>query len=162
MKALLTLLFIVTTWQNSFACDCIYSTMDSAFKKSDLIVKGVILTRRTISRDVSLAYIDSFQTEHDERFKKDQKILEYDILVEKIYKGKLTNDTLKLRTYLPGNCHLELEVGSSYLVFSYRIPYLNRVYDNNIDSNTFHSSLCSSTTKFRLKEEIELERIRKN
>lgn len=162
MKTLYLTLFLLTINKSLFACDCIGQTTEQAFKLSDLVVQGLVLTKNLITRNVSNTYVDSFQTQYDELYFKNREILEYVILVAKTYKGSLVNDTLRLRTNLQSNCHLDINVGQTYIIYAFKISYLQTLYDRDINKNSFQSSMCSKTKEFTKNGDIELDAIKKN
>ena len=162
MRIFIFISFLVSVnIQILFACDCVNTTRENAFKKASVVIKGIVLTKKTFTRDVSDSYIDSFKLSRSELFFVDTKILEYEIRMEKMYKGNLTSDTLKLRTYLPSNCFLDISIGKTYIVYANRIAYMSNVYDRKISINTFESSVCSNTSEFIKQEDKHLDKLRR-
>lgn len=140
------------------ACDCIPKTIEEAYESSDMIVKGSVLTINRVERKVSDAYVDSFQKLRDQLFFRDAGMIEYKILVLKRYKGFTSGDTIKVRTFAPSNCHLQLDTGKIYIVYVKNIRYLQTLNDLTIDANTFQSTRCSRTSEYSLNEEQALEK----
>lgn len=159
MKRLISFFPILFAFQLVFTCDCISRTVKESYDRSDLVVKGIVISTKEITRNVTQSYIDSFQKTRDQLYYKDAVILEYEIKVNKTYKGVITSDTIKVRTFRPSNCHLKLKEGGMYILYAYSIEHLDETFDFNVNGNTFSSNACTSTEQYNIQHNSQLNKV---
>ncbi len=92
-------------------------------------------------------------------------IARYDLLVQDIYKGKITNDTLTIYTGLGGgDCGIRFEIGKKYIVYGEKETYFGQV-NNNFNfpkaKNTIWTYNCMRTTFYFHDEITEIEKFAK-
>lgn len=112
------------------ACSCIgESSVESEYKHSDLVSIGEVIGMKRVKiwSDTTYAkwsYNPEIDTVSLEQYKFDEKrygfhLLEYSIVIEKVYKGASVNDTIKILTgFGNGDCGFHFSVGKKYLVYA--------------------------------------------
>lgn len=95
MKQLLVIFLILTSIQNSYACDCALSSLKTEIERSAEIFQGKVLKKEKVNHN----YIYQFE-------------------VKNVWKGT-TEVKKSIKTGLGGgDCGVNFEVGKSYIVFS--------------------------------------------
>jgi hypothetical protein len=92
-------------------------------------------------------------------------IARYDILVQEVYKGKFSKDTLTIYTGLGnGDCGVQFEIGKKYIVYGENETYFGQA-NNDFKfpkaKNTFWTYVCLRTTQYNQNEIIEIEKFTK-
>ena len=89
-------------------------------------------------------------------------IAQYDLLVENIYKGEITNDTVSIFTGITGAaCGVRFEIGKKYIVYGKRETYFGELFgkfEYPKGENIFWTHTCMRTNLFRQEEINEIEK----
>lgn len=92
-------------------------------------------------------------------------VARYELLVQDIYKGKITSDTLTIYTGLGnGDCGIQFEIGEKYIVYGENETYfgqLNNDFNFPKTKNTFWTYSCLRTTFYNQDEIREIEKFAK-
>jgi len=170
MKTTVTILTLLLLTSNSvqlFACDCIgQRTVQDEVKHSDAVIVGIILSKQivTLTDSIILKKFPNDTTMRNLPMRK-MTIARYDLLVQDIYKGEITNDTLTIYTGLGGgDCGIRFEIGKKYIVYGENETYFGQVNnDFNFpkETNTFWTYNCLRTTSYFQDEIAEIEQFAK-
>src|SRR5690606_15498806 len=101
---ILTFLLITSFSDHLFACSCLgYKTVQEEVKHSDAVIVGTIINKQIITVADSTMF-GMFPHDSIMRISSliDLTIARYDLLVQDVYKGKVTRDTLSIYTGLGG------------------------------------------------------------
>ena len=164
---ILTLLLLTSISERLFACSCIgQRTVQEEVKHSDAVVVGTVLSKQliTLTDSTILKMFPNDTTIRNSPMSK-MTIARYDLLVQDIYKGKITNDTLTIYTGLGGgDCGIRFEIGKKYIVYGENETYFGQV-NNDFNfpkaKNTFWTYNCLRTTSYFQDEIIEIEKFAK-
>ncbi|MFW7381011.1 MAG: hypothetical protein ACOH5I_19505 [Oligoflexus sp.] len=136
MKRYLGLMIFVLTsmalpTQQSFACSCLPTSVQGAYKDSSVIFVGEVADAKYITESTSLDDKEAIHWEEVEVYFK----------IDKLYKGKTEVLDLALRTAdNSAACGYQFDVGEKYLVYAY-------VVDGQIATN-----LCTRTSPLKSKQ----------
>lgn len=88
----------------------------------------------------------------------------YKFLVKKVYKGKVTSDTVNIYTGMNGaSCGWRFTLGERYIVYGDRQDYFYRLgYKCPKGKNIFWTSTCHRTMPFDEDEIAALKKMRRN
>jgi hypothetical protein len=164
---ILTIVFLLLNIERLSACSCIgQQTVEEAVKSSDAILVGTILSKQlTLLTDST--FLKMFPTDtvmRDSRMNK-VTIACYELLVQVLYKEKVSTDTVKIFTGRGGgDCGFEFEVGSRYIIYGEKKTYFGRVFNNfkfPESNNIFWTNICTRTIEFSRDEINEIEKFTK-
>jgi len=164
---ILTLLLLTSISDKLFACSCVgQRTVQEEVKHADAVLVGTILNKTiiTLTDSTILKMFPNDTTIRNSPMSK-MTIARYDFLVEDIYKGNITKDTLTIYTGLGGgDCGIRFEVGKSYIVYGENETYFGQV-NNDFKfpkvKNTFWTYICLRTMSYYQDEISEIERFTK-
>lgn len=164
---ILTLLLFTSISGRLFACSCIgQRTVEEEVKHADAVVIGTVLSKQliTLTDSTILKMFPNDTTMRNSPMSK-MTIARYDLLVQDIYKGKITNDTLTIYTGLGGgDCGIRFEIGKKYIVYGENETYFGQV-NNDFNfpkaKNTFWTYNCLRTTSYFQDEITEIEKFAK-
>jgi|SRR5690606_6646742 len=143
----LILVLIICCPSIVFSCTCEgEESVKEAIQNSDVVFLGKVLSKNIIEiKDENLPTNYSL------------KKAKYVLLITKIYKGVVINDSLSIITGLgSGDCGFEFEVGLDYIVYS---KYSNKYFERGIEVDEFLSTdICSRTI---LNQKCELKKVKK-
>ncbi|MDR1761739.1 MAG: hypothetical protein LBR55_04755 [Bacteroidales bacterium] len=131
-----------------FACSCIGErSVQEEVKYTDAVIVGTIISEKLIIKSNKEIYPPVM-------------LKQYSLVVENIYKGKITSDTVTVFTGVGnGDCGVNFTVGEKYIIYG-------QIADNDIPlpkrKNIFWTHICTRTTLFQQKEITEIERYAKN
>lgn len=166
MTIFILLLFTGIT-ERLFACSCIGKrTVQDEVKYADALVVGTILSKQivTLTDSTVLKMFLNDSTWRNSSMSK-MTIARYKLLINEIYKGKITNDTLTIYTGLGGgDCGIQFEIGKNYIVYGKNDAYFGRV-NNDFEfpkiKNTFWTYQCLRTSSYYRDEIVEIEKYAK-
>lgn len=146
-KIIVLILFFLTNFSNNlFACDCKeQKTVAGEIQFSDAVLVGTVFSKKLVNiANTSMNYMT---------------VARYDLLVQNIYKGKLTNDTLTIFTGVGvADCGVSFEVGKNYVVYGKSEAHFGGDFKYPKGQNTFWTSSCQRT-RFHNRDEInEIEK----
>ena len=161
---ILTLLLFTSFSGRLSACSCIGErAVEEEVKHADAIVVGTVLSKQlvTLTDSTILKMFPSDTTMRNSPMSK-MTIARYDLLVQDIYKGKITKDTLTIFTGLGGgDCGIRFEIGKKYIVYGENETYFGQV-NNDFKFpkaiNTFWTYNCLRTTSYFQDEITEIEK----
>jgi len=164
---ILTLLLLTSISGRILACSCIgQRTVEEEVKHADAVIVGTILSKQIVTLTDS-AILKMFPNDTTMRNSPMSKmtIARYDFLVQDIYKGKITKDTLTIYTGLGGgDCGIRFEIGKKYIVYGENETYFGQV-NNDFKfpkaNNTFWTYNCLRTTSYFQDEIKEIEKFAK-
>jgi hypothetical protein len=173
MKRVLTILGILVfglTSKTVLACSCIgESTVEGAYKSSDIVVSGQVISMADeylpdsarIKEMVALGIpADKLDKRLNGFYLK--KVL---IKVETVFKGQTTSDTLTIYTGVGGgDCGYKFKAGQKYVIYGDTKSYFadfskNQDFPNG--QNVYWTNLCTRTQEHNRTEIKELEKIKK-
>lgn len=166
-ETILTLLLLTSISGRLFACSCIgQRTVEEEVKHADAVVVGTVLSKHliTLTDSTILKMFPNDSTIRNSPMSK-MTIACYDLLVQDIYKGKISNDTLTIYTGLGGgDCGIRFEVGKKYIIYGENETYFGQV-NNNFKfpkaKNTFWTYTCLRTTSYFQEEITRIEKYAK-
>jgi hypothetical protein len=173
MKRVLTILGILVfglTSKTVLACSCIgESTVEGAYKSSDIVVSGQVIstTDEYLPDSARIKEMIALGIPADKLDKRLngfylKKVL---IKVETIFKGQITNDTFTIYTGVGGgDCGYRFKAGQKYIIYGDTKSYLadfsqNQDFPNG--QNVYWTNICTRTQEHNRNEIKELERIKK-
>jgi TonB family protein len=164
---ILTLLLLTSISGRLLACSCIgQRTVEEEVKHADAVIVGTILSKQIVTLTDS-AILKMFPNDTTMRNSPMSKmtIARYDFLVQDIYKGKITKDTLTIYTGRGGgDCGTRFEIGKKYIVYGENETYFGQV-NNDFKfpkaKNTFWTYNCLRTTSYFQDEITEIEKYAK-
>lgn len=159
-----TILFFTSFSGRIFACFCIgQRTVQEEVKHADAVFVGIVLSKKLIALTDStmLKMFPKDTTMRNSPMIK-KTIARYDLLVEDIYKGKITTDTLTIFTGIGGgDCGIRFEIGKKFIVYGENETYFGQV-NNDFKfpkaKNTFWTYNCLRTTSYFQDEITEIEK----
>ena len=164
---ILTLLLLTCISGRLLACSCIgQRTVRDEVKHADAVVVGTIFNKQIVKLTDStiLEMFPNDTTMKDSPMSK-MTIARYDFLVEDIYKGKVTKDTLIIYTGLGGgDCGIRFEIGAKYIIYGENETYFGNVKNDLIfpkGKNILWTYNCLRTTPYFQDEITEIEKITK-
>ncbi len=140
------LLFCVFTFLCFFkasSCYCVLGTMSDAFKNSDLIISGIVISVRDQSEKQELNY---------------NKI--YTVQILKLFKGNYRRKTVEIASgFRDDDCGFVFSVGEKYIIFARR----NRGYSvrSNLPIHSFFTDECTRTKVYTEKEVEEIKKFKR-
>ncbi len=164
-----TLIFILTVFLCSFseqakACSCKgESSIVEEFKSSDAVIVGTILKKELVSlTDSSRLKLFSNDTLLKHSRIGQFTVARYDLLVERVYKGEITKDTISVYSGLGGgDCGKLFEIGKRYILYGMKETYFGQVnnhYPFPKGKNTLWTNNCMRTAAYDQQEITEIER----
>lgn len=173
MRRVLTILGILIfglTSKTVLACSCIgESTVEGAYKSSDIVVSGQVIstTDEYLPDSASIKEMVALGIPADKLDKRLngfylKKVL---IKVETVFKGQTTSDTLTIYTGLGGgDCGYKFKAGEKYVIYGNTKSYFadfskNQDFPNG--QNVYWTNICTRTQEHNRTEIKELEKIKK-
>ena len=157
MKFILSILFIILSGQlKCWGCTCIgTSDVNTAVKIAQLVVTGKVIGRKEIVVD-SDTMIPDFSI----------KMIDYTIVISKVYKGNAGKDTIIIRTgYGNGDCGFRFIINQNYLIYAMRedkIRYTQKKPGRSKKGlrGIYRTDICTRTSELSLavQDLIELNR----
>lgn len=144
---ILTLIILSAGISNLFACSCAQVTVQENIEKyADAVVVGTIISKKMVK--LRKFYFNTLL------------INEYGLLVENIYKGNITNDTITIYSGTGGNasCEQKFWVGEKYIVYEKNESSWYGNFPFPKGENVFWTDLCLQTTLFQEEEITEIEK----
>ena len=164
---ILTLLLLTSFSGQLLACSCIgQRTVEEEVKHADAVFVGTVLSKQliTLTDSTILKMFPNDTTMRNSPISK-MTIARYDLLVQDIYKGKITRDTLTIFTGLgDGDCGIKFEIGKKYIVYGENETYFGQVnndYKFPKSKNTFWTYNCLRTNYYSQDEITEIEKFAK-
>jgi len=172
-RALIMLLLISSGAREILACSCKGPmTINDAFNYNETIIHGKVLQKWIVSFSEAMDQDKANSLRH--AFKEDQQSLELlesdfivriELLVTKVFKGSLSNDTITIYTSrTSASCGFtEFEVGKDFLIYasskSHAFAFLNIGNSTGRleQENTYWTNHCTRTKGFDSQEATELE-----
>lgn len=166
MKTMITILtfFILTSFSDKMnACNCIgQRTVKEELERSDAVFVGTIVSKRIVTLTDS-TILNLFPNDTTMRISSVSKmtIARYDLVIDYIYKGKITKDTVLIYSGIGGgDCGIRFKIGTKYLIYGENETYLGQV-NNEFNfpkaKNTFWTYNCLRTTSYYQDEILEIE-----
>lgn len=165
--SILTLLLFTSFSGRLSACSCVgQRTVEEEIKHADAVVVGTILSKQLITlTDSTMFKLFPNDTTMRNSLMSKMTIARYDLLVQEIYKGKITNDTLTIYTGLGGgDCGIRFEIGIKYIVYGENETYFGQVknaFKFPKAKNTFWTYNYLRTTSYFQDEITEIEKYEK-
>lgn len=173
MKRVLTILGILVfglTSKTVLACSCIgESTVEGAYKSSDIVVSGQVIstTDEYLPDSARIKEMVALGIPADKLDKRLngfylKKVL---IKVETVFKGQTTSDTLTIYTGVGGgDCGYKFKAGQKYVIYGDTKSYFadfskNQDFPNG--QNVYWTNICTRTQEHNRTEIKELEKIKK-
>ena len=164
---ILTILLLTSISGRIFACSCIgQNTVKEELKHSDAVVVGTVLSKQLfVLTDSTMLKMFPNDTSMRNSPMSKKTIARYDILLQDIYKGKFTTDTLIIYTGLGGgDCGIRFEIGKKYIFYGEKETYFGQV-NNDFKfpkaKNAFWTNICLRTTAYHQDEITEIEKLAK-
>lgn len=164
---ILTILILIGMTDKIFACSCSgRSTVEQEVKHADAVIVGTILSKQIVTlTDSTILKMSPNDTIIRNSPMSKMTIARYDLLVQNIYKGIITNDTLKIYTGLgSGDCGIRFEIGKKYIVYGENETYFGQV-NNDFkfprEKNSYWTHSCLRTTSYFQDEITEIEKYAK-
>jgi hypothetical protein len=156
---ILSLLFLMTLWTDSFSCTCGGShSIQEEFDNKESIVSGEI-----VSREI-LRYDSMEKRKLEEKGYLSFPQAKYSLKLSRIYKGKFAHDTIDVYTSPSGaSCGYEFEIGNKYLVYGFSDPDWPEDYPVEIPpaSVSIWTGICTRTKAYEKKEARKLKNLSK-
>ena len=152
-------IFILTSMSGQLlACNCLREyTVQEEVKYADAVLFGTV-TSKELTMQTDSAIIRSMTM----RGSPMPTVAKYSLLVEYIYKGKITNDTITIFTGLGGSdCGVRFEIGKRYIVYGKNETYFGKLFGEfqfPKGVNIFWTHTCMRTNIFRQEEIDEIEK----
>jgi hypothetical protein len=161
MKAITTILtiFILTSISEQlFACSCQGErTVQEEVKYADAVFVGTVISKELTMKTDS-AIMRAMTTGNSPM----PTVAKYSLLVEYIYKGEITSDTITIFTGLGGgDCGVRFEIGEKYIVYGKSETYFGGLFSEfqfPKGVNIFWTHTCMRTNLFRQEEINEIEK----
>lgn len=170
MKTAITILILLVLNSFSdkvFACNCIgQRTVKEEIKHADAVLVGTIVSKEFITLTDS-TILKMFPNNSIMRKSQMSKMIiaRYNLVIQDIYKGKITNDTVTIYTGIGGgDCGIGFEIGLKYIVYGENETYFGQVNNDFIfpkAKNTFWTYNCLRTTSYFQYEINEIEKFTK-
>jgi TonB family protein len=149
------------------ACDCREPrTVEEEVKNADAVIVGTIISKHIVTL-TDAAFTNKHPSDTTIRYTpmSNLMIASYELLVQELYKGKITNDTLEIYTGIGGgDCGIRFEVGEKYIIYGKKVSYYNREnynFEFPEGKNIFWTHLCFRTTNYSQDEITEIEKYSK-
>lgn len=154
--------FIFTNSSSLLACSCNEKrTVIEEITHSDAVFVGIPLSKKMLTfkdpfyADDTASYTESWST---------FSLMQYDFLVQDIYKGIITKDTISIFTGISGaDCGIVFEVGLKYIVYGEIESYSFQRSDDfpfKKTENTYWTYNCLRTMAFDQNEIYEIEKFK--
>jgi hypothetical protein len=143
--SILTLL-CASTFTVVTACECSKKlTVEEEIKRSDAVIVATAISRHDVAiTDTTIVY--HFTT------------VRYDFLVERVYKGTLTKDTVFFYTASHGpSCGKHFDIGTKYIIYGDKEHYFEPANLLPAD-NSYWTHSCKRTTIYNQTEVDEIEK----
>lgn len=157
------LIVLIFHQNNVLACDCGKGSIQYGIENNYLVVEGNIISKENFNFNDSSRY---FQAPDDTDYNNPKyipkTIAKYKLVVKKLFKGEIFNDTIVLFSALSvNNCGFEFEVGKRYIVYANKIKPIkvgNRFYSPfQVNINEFSTSRCSRNCLYEQNEIDEIK-----
>ena len=142
------------------ACTCLPKRpVKTEMKNVDAVIVGTILSKSIVTVIDSTVF-KSFP--NDSTMQKSPmytiNIARYNLVVERIYKGNISKDTLTIYSGVGrGSCGINFDIGKKYIIYGMKEWNLEDFqFPNGI--NIFWTGLCSRTTSYFKTEITEIEK----
>lgn len=156
----ISIFFILINTSSLLACSCNEKrTVIEEITHSDAVFVGIPLSKKMLTfkdpfyADDTASYTESWST---------FSLMQYDFLVQDIYKGIITKDTISIFTGISGaDCGIAFEIGNQYIIYGETESYSFRRSDDfpfKKAENTYWTYNCLRTTTFNQDEIQEIER----
>lgn len=166
MKIILQIVLILFGFGSSaIACSCKgRRTVPEEVKHSDAVIVGKIVAKKIITL-VDSAYLVKYK--HDSVARNLPRarlaIAEYEMVVDKTYKGRVTEDTITVYTGVnDADCGIRFEIGKQYLVYADRAAYYadhKKSFKFPVGNNIFWTNTCTRTDVLDRNEIKEIEKV---
>jgi hypothetical protein len=168
MNAIIFLMAILFPVYNTPFCSCIgKSTVKQEVKQVDAILVGTIAAAQqmTLTDELALKQIEPDSTTANSPMFK-ATIMRYDLIIDSVYKGKITKDTVAIYSGTGGgDCGVRFTVGQKYIVYGEKETYLgteNNDFAYPKGNNIFWTYICKRTIPFNEQEITEIKKYLKN
>ena len=170
-RTLILLAFLVfgLTSKTALACSCGQSSVKDAYKNSDIVISGQIIsvTEEYFSDSASIKEMIGLPTDQLDKHKRVNGLYLKKVLieVETVFKSQTTNDTLTIYTGAGGgDCGYRFKTGQKYIIYGDQESYFGRVSKNKnfpSEQNIYWTNICTRTQEYNQAEISELEKIKK-
>lgn len=172
MKTLLIVALIIIGVKSSLACSCEEpSLVKESFEYADLVVYGTVLNRSYITFRETMESnkgdsLNNVLTNHDNELLNSDLILKIEFEIKKMYKGKVTSDTITIYTgRSSASCGYSwFKEGEDYIIYGSAESYCYKLFTDGENENlekrgTFWTNHCSRTTEYNEQEAKELDKL---
>ncbi len=131
LKIILGLVFLIHSG-SVWSCSCVTAkSIKTAFKSADYVVTGKILDSQVVRIWSDTSYsksqyevaqkqgtLTNYEEWKNSNINFNIQLIDYTLLVETVYKGKIQSDTITIRTgFGNGDCGFPFHIGDSYLIY---------------------------------------------
>ena len=157
LKRLVFILLLSTLNYWTYSCNCIGElTVKESIKHSDIVVTGTVISSGfMIVTDSNMIKLFKPDTSLYNKYPYSIIIAKYRIKVEKLFKGKITSDTLTIYTGLGnGDCGFNFKIGYKYIIYGQNKHYkmINSKFNFPYGPNICWTDICTRTTTFNIDE----------
>ncbi|MCG8576832.1 MAG: hypothetical protein MI810_18270 [Flavobacteriales bacterium] len=156
------LLSLFFTSNETYACSCIgESEVKDEIKRSDAVLTGTIISKELILLS------DTLMTSGDsaDAFVMEMAIAKYQLMVNTVYKGKFTSDTITIYTGIGGgDCGVRFMEGEEYIVYGENKSHFNHFNSKPTTlerENIIWTNICTRTTRMNSNEIEAIEQYKK-
>jgi hypothetical protein len=167
LLTILPLLLLTQIFPPLLACSCIgQRTIQEEVNHADAVVVGTVLRKQlvTLADSTMLILLPNDSTMRNAPMNS-MTIARYSFLVQDIYKGHITSDTLTIYTGMGGgDCGIRFEMGKKYILYGEKETYFGQVNNDFAfprAANTYWTYNCLRTTTYHQDEITEIERFAK-
>ena len=155
---ILTIFILTSISRQLLACNCQGErTVQEEMKYADAVLLGTVISKELTTQTDS-AIIKAMTTGSSLM----PTLAKYSLLVEYVYKGQITSDTITIFTGLGGgDCGVRFEIGKRYIVYGKSETYFGELFSEfqfPKGVNIFWTHTCMRTNLFRQKEINEIEK----
>ena len=161
VNILLTIILTFIGTRNSFACYCEgESTVSGSVKYADAVFSGEVISRIWTTNYDSLGIVVTGDTSKMYFKWREFPTAVVEIMVDKMYKGKLISETLTILTPRHGTaCGYDFQVGKKYIVYATiydELLGLDKLIRRTFDNKTYWTHRCTRTMHWNQDEENEI------
>jgi hypothetical protein len=166
MKYIIFTLFVFFIVPPVYGCSCEgESTVAGGVKAANLVAVGTVIGRDLITLvDTEQIKLNPDTSAH-KFYPYSIRIAKYTIVIDQVFKGKLTSDTIIIYTGLGGgDCGNRFLVGEKYIVYGSKQTYFgteNNGYNYPRGQNIYWTNICTRTILSNEKEIAEIKAITK-
>ena len=149
---------------STFACDCVgESTVEESVKSADIVAVGTVISKSLVtltdSEEIKLFHPDTLLYK---TFPYSMTIVQYKVVIEQVFKGKKSSDTIIVYTGVGhGDCGYNFVIGDKYIIYGQKETYIGHDFNKfNFPKgeDIYWTDICKRTTLF---SDIELNEIKR-